>query len=123
MFVSDVDAGLEMRKRGVKVAIGDVSDGSHISGATMRAFCAVVVADAARDSRERSFAATEDEVYRQWLEGIIDSGVSRVLWVDEKPPPQFIVDAAPQFAHVDVSKLTPAEVANEVARLEDAKTL
>lgn len=122
-FVTDIDTGLELRKRGAKVAIGDLSDGSHVGGAAMRAFCAIVVASAASDDRERSFADSPLEVFQQWREGLVDSGVKRVVWVDENPPPPFILDTAPETVHVDVSTRTPQEVATEVARLEDAKTV
>ncbi|MBT8207352.1 MAG: hypothetical protein HKN07_05270 [Acidimicrobiia bacterium] len=122
-FVSDVDTGLELRRRGAKVAIGDLSDGSHVGGAATRAFCAIFVASAAVDDRERSFADSPLEVYQQWRDGLVGSGVERVLWVDENPPPSFIAASAPETVHVDVSAKTPQEVAEEVARLEDAQSV
>ena len=122
-FVSDVDKGLELRRRGAKVAIGDLSDGSHVGGAATRAFCAIFVASSAGDDRERSFADTPLEVYRQWRDGLADSGIKRILWVDENPPPAFITDSAPETVHVDVSAKTPQQVSEEVARLEDAQSV
>lgn len=122
-FVSDVDKGLELRRRGAKVAIGDLSDGSHVGGAATRAFCAIFVASSASDDRERSFADTPLEVYRQWRDGLADSGIKRILWVDENPPPPFIADSAPETVHVDVSAKTPQQVSEEVARLEDAQSV
>lgn len=89
----------------------------------MRAFCAVVIAGAASDDRERSFADSPLEVYQQWRDGLVDSGIKRVLWVDENPPPAFIADTAPETVHVDVSAKSPQQVAEEVARLEDAKSV
>jgi uncharacterized protein YbjT (DUF2867 family) len=57
-FVSDPDAGAELRELGVKVALGDVSDDSHVQGACTNCFTAVLVTEAARDGRERSFASS-----------------------------------------------------------------
>ena len=65
-FVTDVAYGTALKDRGVKVAIGDVSDGSHVGGAAMRAFCAIAAVEAAHDERERSFAKTPDAVVAAW---------------------------------------------------------
>ena len=55
-FISDEARVDEFKRRGTKVATGDVSDASHIEGASLRCFCAVLVIDAATDDRERAFA-------------------------------------------------------------------
>lgn len=85
-FVTDPDTAGQLRAKGVKVALGDVSDDSHIAGAAMNCFSAVLVTEAARDSRERSFAENEGEVLRAWASAV--SAVSRVIWVHsgEVPP-------------------------------------
>ena len=61
-FVSDPDAGAELRELGVKVALGDVSDDSHVQGACTNCFTAVLMTEAAFDGRERSFATSESQV-------------------------------------------------------------
>ena len=45
LFVSDAARGIRLRSHG-KVAVGDVSDGSHVGGAALNAFCAVAIASA-----------------------------------------------------------------------------
>ena len=47
-FVSDPGAGAELRELGVKVALGDVSDDSHVQGACMNCFTAVLITDSGR---------------------------------------------------------------------------
>lgn len=85
-FVTDEDAGLRLRELGVKVALGDVSDDSHIAGAATRCFSAVLVTEAARDGRERAFARDEAQVLRAWANAV--AGVRRVIWVhDGETPP------------------------------------
>lgn len=87
VFVSDPEHGERMKERGAKVALGDVSDDSHIDGAATRCFTAILVTDAARDSRERAFAESEEEVLRSWARGV--AKVKRVIWVHdggELPP-------------------------------------
>jgi len=82
-FVSDTDTALSLKKRSVKVAVGDVSDGSHVGAAAMRSFCVIAVTEAAHDNRERSFASTPDAVLAAWAEGLSDAGVSRIIVVDD----------------------------------------
>lgn len=123
-FISDADQLASLRDRGVKVAIGDVSDGSHVGGAALNAFCAVIVATAARDDRERSFAATPDDVVAAWAEGLRDAGVQRAIWIDDGSIAEgatTLADAAPEFAEVIVGDRPPAEVAAEVAALESRR--
>jgi nucleoside-diphosphate-sugar epimerase len=87
-FVSDEIQAVALRERGVKVALGDVSDDSHIEGAATRCFTAVLITEAARDERERSFAPTEARVLQGWASAVTASDVSRVIWVhDGETPP------------------------------------
>ena len=47
----DSDTPTASRNGGVKVAIGDVSDSSHVEAAALYCFCAVLVTEAAHDDR------------------------------------------------------------------------
>lgn len=78
-FVSDVETASELKRAGVKVAIGDVSDDSHVQGATTNCFTAVLVTEAARDGRERSFAANETQVLEGWAAAAAASDVTRLI--------------------------------------------
>jgi uncharacterized protein YbjT (DUF2867 family) len=82
-FVSEPGAASELRRAGVKVATGDVSDESHVQGAASGCFTAVLVTEAARDERERAFASDEVDVLRGWARAAEAAGVSRVIWVTE----------------------------------------
>jgi uncharacterized protein YbjT (DUF2867 family) len=116
-FVSDSDAATALRRAGVKVALGDVSDDSHIQGAAMNCFTAVLVTEAARDDRERSFATSEKQVLEGWAQATSASGVTRVIWVhDGEVPP---VQAS------EVRIVSPAHPAlvTEVAALDNARFL
>lgn len=117
VFVSDVDKGLQMREQGLKVAIGDVSDDSHVEAAATRCFSAVLIAEAAEDERERSFATTRDEVLRGWARAVSSSDVSRVIWV--------IHDDAPETNVPEVVSVDPGEpdVAERVFELDDAHSI
>lgn len=85
VFVSDPDEGLRLRERGAKVALGDISDDSHIAAASTQCFSAILVTEAARDERERSFARNEPEVLNAWANAV--AGVRRVIWVHTGEPP------------------------------------
>lgn len=111
-FVSDRDTAEVLREQGVKVAVGDLSDGSHVGGAALRTFGAVLVAAAATDGRELWFADSADDVYQGWAEGIRGAGVSRLIWVGDAPPAA-IVAAAQDVVHVDADR-PPRVIADEV---------
>ncbi|MBA2337931.1 MAG: hypothetical protein H0V96_09280 [Acidimicrobiia bacterium] len=122
-FVTDPDEGASLRERGVKVAVGDVSDGSHVGGAATRAFCAVAVVTAAGDDRERSFAATPQAVVDAWIEGLIDAAVARIIVVDDPEVPAHL-DPVGGIEWVPVAGDRPhPEIAAEVRRLESAERL
>jgi hypothetical protein len=102
---------------GVKVALGDVSDDSHVQGSCTNCFTAVLITEAARDGRERSFAANEEQVLVGWAAAAAASGVTRVIWVhDGEPPPVRVREVR------TVSTGHPDLVA-EVASLDDARFL
>jgi nucleoside-diphosphate-sugar epimerase len=116
-FVTDVDAATELRRAGVKVALGDVSDDSHVEGAAMNCFTAVLITEAARDDRERSFATSEEQVLRGWASATSASGVTRVIWVHD--------GEAPRVAVREVRTVSPdhPDLVEEVVALDDARTL
>jgi nucleoside-diphosphate-sugar epimerase len=116
-FVSDEAEAARLREMGYKVAVGDVSDSSHVEGASTRCFSAVLIAQAADDGRERSFADDPDQVMRGWAAAVANSKVRRVIWVSKPPVPE---TGAPEVAVVD-----PADprLADRVYELDDAETL
>ena len=116
-FVSDIGAATELRQAGVKVALGDVSDDSHVEGAAMNCFTAVLITEAARDDRERSFATSEEQVLRGWASATSASGVTRVIWVHD--------GEAPRVEVREVRTVSPdhPDLVEEVVALDDARTL
>lgn len=116
-FVSDPEIVTELKGRGVKVALGDVSDDSHIESAALHCFSAVLVAEAAHDDRERSFAKTEIEVLEAWRRAVGNAQVHRVIWVYEGEPPPVEVP--------EVAKVSPSDpdLARRVAELDDARVI
>ncbi len=122
-FVTDPGAGLELKKQGIKVATGDVSDASHVSGAATSVFSAVLVSHATGDARERSFADSPVEVARAWAEALRDAGVRRIIWLG---PRSLAVAAgldscAPEFAAVETDN--PDAAAREAAELDERASL
>jgi len=118
-FVSDPSAGVRLKEAGVKVALGDVSDASHLSAACLRCHTVVLVCDAGSDGREISFAADVGELFTQWTQAVSEARAKRVIWVANHPVPEAQV---PEQATVD-SDLSPGEIANQVAALDDAAAL
>lgn len=100
-FVSDPDVADELRRRGAKVALGDVSDDSHLAGACLNCFSVVLVGDAATDGRERSFASRPDGVLAAWARAVESAAVTRVIWVGD-------VDT-PEVAIAEVASVRPDE--------------
>ncbi len=121
-FVTDPDAGLALKARRVKVAVGDVSDFSHVEAASLHCFTAVLVGAAASDGRERSFAHTATEVLEGWAAAAAAARVRRAIWVlsrEESPP----AVAAAEQAVVTTEGVSAEEVARRVARLDEAAAL
>ena len=119
-FVTDPETAERLRSEGgVKVALGDVSDGSHVGGAATGCFSAVLVADAATDARERSFASSPDELWSQWAAAVRDAEVSRVIWVGDAGPE---VPGA-ERAVVPTDDRSPSDVARDVAALDEAAAI
>ena len=118
-FDSDTD---RLKEQGVKVAIGDVSDSSHVEAAALYCFCAVLVTEAAHDDRERAFAQHPDDVLAGWAEAARNAGVQRVIWVgtgDRKEPyPESVGEVATVIVEGDLEA-----AARAVGRLEEAGNL
>ncbi len=116
-FVTDIAAATELKRAGVKVAVGDVSDDSHVQGAATNCFTAVFLTEAARDDRERSFASDETHVLEGWAAAAAASDVKRVIWVHEGEVPPTTTRES-----VKVSPTHPDLVA-EVVALDDARSV
>ena len=83
------DADQVRRYRGVaKVAVGDLSDGTHVGGAAIGAFCAIVVATSAHDDRERHFAPDPEALFAQWADGLADAAdqTDNRCWTTRRDP-------------------------------------
>lgn len=117
VFVTDPDAAEQWRRSGAKVALGDVSDDSHIASACLNCFSVVLVGQAARDDRARWFAQTEEAVFDGWARAMSTAGVRRVIWVLGSEPPEVTVG---EVAVVDPD--TP-DVDEQVFRLDEAARL
>lgn len=115
-FVSDVGAAERLRSRGYKVALGDVSDQSHIEGASTRCFSAVLIGEAARDGRERSFAKSYESVLNGWASAVESASVTRVIWVIDHEPPQTATEVA-------VVRPDHPDLSRKVADLDDARVI
>ena len=123
-FVSDATVAASLKERGVKVAVGDVSDGSHVGGAALNTFCAVLLPAAALDERERSFAASPAEVVAAWADGLRDAGTTRIIWVDDaSTDPGPLRTVAAEFVSVAGVGRSEAETIAEIVELEAAATL
>ena len=118
-FVSDPSHGGRLKEQGVKVALGDVSDTSHLAGACLRCHTVVLVCEAAYDGREISFASDPQEVFKGWAQAAAEARVRRVIWVTDQPVPQA---AVPETATVDRS-LPIQAIGRQVAELDDALSL
>jgi len=117
VFVSDEDDAAAYRERGVKVALGDVSDESHIEAAAGMCFTAVLVTEAAVDGRVRSFSDDAKGVLEAWARAVANAGVRRVIWIsDAEPPP---TDAR----EVATVSLQDSDLAARVAGLDDAQRI
>ena len=116
-FVSDPETASDLRRLGVKVALGDVSDDSHVEAAALHCFTAVLVAEAARDNRERSFALSETDVLEAWGRAVSNAHVNRAIWVYDGIPPSIDVPEVATVSPID------AGLAQRVAKLDDARVI
>jgi uncharacterized protein YbjT (DUF2867 family) len=125
-FVTDPVAAEDLRAQGVKVALGDVSDASHVGGAAINAFCAVAVLECVVDARARAFAATGDAAVAAWGAALAEAGVSRVIVVPDgggSIDPSPLRTAVREYALVATAQRSPAEIAAEVAELDELADL
>ena len=114
-FVSDEKVAEQLRALGVKVALGDVSDDSHLEGAATNCFSAVLITQAASDGRERSFATSSASVLEGWARAVAAVGVTRVIWVGSGDLPQA---KTRETATVDPND---PDLAKKVMALDDAE--
>jgi len=115
-FVTAADAADRLRGAGFKVAVGDLSDWTHVEGAAVGAHTAVLVAEAASDGRKMAFAADAPAVVDSWVRAVSDAGVARVILVGApRPAPPDV-----EWAVVDPDGMPPEDIATEVARLDEA---
>lgn len=125
-FVSDSGAADGLRAMKVKVALGDVSDASHVEAAALHCFCAVLVVEAAEDGRERTFSNSPAEVAEGWAKAVRSAGVQRVIWVGGGNLPAPLPPSAPEAAEVRVEGAAEADLeaaARRVVRLESARRM
>ncbi|MYF25844.1 MAG: NAD(P)H-binding protein [Acidimicrobiia bacterium] len=121
-FITDEAAADSLKKQGVKVAVGDVSDHSHVEAAALYCFCAVLVTEAASDGRVRSFVTDPEGVMSGWAEAVLQAGVKRVIWVRTQNDPEKLPGPVGEVASV-VFGGDGEETAREVGRLEEAGNL
>lgn len=114
VFVTDTEAAEQFRSRGAKVAVGDVSDDTHISSACLNCFSVVLVDEAAIDDRHRSFASDASGVRLAWARAVRAAGVPRAIWVTD--------EEAPDSGDREVITLAPGpDVAEEAFERDAAK--
>lgn len=121
-FVTGRPAALALKQQGVKVAMGDLSDGSHVGAASFNAFTAVLVEEATADGRPLEFAPDPVGVLAVWATAVREARVKRAIWVG-KPDPSLIAGSAPEVTVVAVAGRSRDEVAQIVADLNDREDL
>jgi hypothetical protein len=111
--------GDRLRQKGIKVALGDLSDQSHVAAACTNCFSAVLMVEAATDGRALSFAQTPQQVIVGWSASIKEARVRRAIWVGGESTP---TGAAPEEVFIspgpDISLL-----AEQVAALDEAAVI
>ena len=117
-FISSVNSHGPLRSLGIKVAIGDLSDESHVEAAATSCFTAVFIEPALGDGRELAFAEP-DAAAQGWAKAAAGARVQRVIWVGGVAPSL----TAPEMAAVAVDDRSPEEIADEVALLDDLAQL
>lgn len=118
-FVSSPDVGERLRQLGIKVALGDLSDQSHVAAACTNCFSVVLITEAASDGRELSFAQSREQVLAGWAASIRESRAKRAIWVGDGANP---VSGAPEEATV-AATMSADEIAEKVAALDDAAAI
>ncbi len=119
-FVSSAEAATTLRSHGVKIAIGDLSDDSHVGAAATGAYCAVLVTEAAYDGRSFAFAEP-DAVVDGWLGAVGAAGVTRVIVVGQLG--NRVPDVAPEMRVLETEGMTADDIAHAVVALDEAQRL
>jgi uncharacterized protein YbjT (DUF2867 family) len=125
-FVTDPAAAEALRSEGIKVAVGDVSDGSHVGAAALGCFGAVVLPEAANDGRERAFAAAGRATLESWVRALRDAAIRRVILIDDERYPgchELFRDMVPEVAAVTTTDRDDGAIGREVARIDDLASL
>jgi uncharacterized protein YbjT (DUF2867 family) len=117
-FVSDPEVGGRLKKLGVKVAAGDLSDEGHIAAAATRCFAIAFVLDAIFDGRDLAFAPA-GSVPSLWARAAEAANVQRVIWIGDDAPQVSVSEVAT----VVTAGRTSQEVAEEVAAIDDRASL
>ena len=116
-FVSDERRAPGLKALNVKVALGDVSDSSHVEAAALNCFCAILVVEATIDGRDRAFADDRRAVVEGWSEAIRNAGLQRAIWVSTEDLSITFPPSVPEVASVIIRSDIGA-AAKEVAHLE-----
>jgi uncharacterized protein YbjT (DUF2867 family) len=119
-FVSDPEFAARYKARGVKVALGDLSDVSHVEAACLNCFTVVAVGPAVVDGRELAFESDPARLAAGWAEAVAGARITRLIWVGEPRPGHPV--RVPEQANLPVAA-DPSDTAREVARLDDAASL
>ncbi len=122
-FISDDGWSTDLKARGVKVALGDLSDTSHVEAAALFCFCAVLITDAALDGRELAFAEQAETVWAGWADAVRNAGVHRTIWVSAGSGFAGGRIGRPTAEVASVVDTDMGRVAAVVARLEEAQTI
>lgn len=125
VFASDADAVAGYRPF-AKVAVGDLSDGTHVGGAAIGAFCAILLAAAAHDDRERHFAGDAGDLFAQWADGLADAGIRRVIVVgddNEIPTPAHVDRIGAECVFVATAGRPSADIVADVLAAEAAERI
>ena len=120
-FITDPSFADTFRAQQCKVAIGDVSDGSHIEIAGFEAFTAVLIAEAALDTRERAFSTSPESTAAAWIGAATDARIQRVIWIGTDPlnePP-----GGGRIPELAVLNSSDPDIAVEVGRLNELAEL
>ena len=125
-FVSDPTVGAGLRNRGIRVAVGDVSDGSHLGGAAAGCFSAILVPEAAFDGRLRSFADSPAATVTIWASAVDEASVQRLILLEDGRIP----DASERFAGVEAEivvipteRRSPTDIAIDVSKADNLDSL
>lgn len=119
-FVSDPGAAARFKEWGVKVALGDLSDLSHVEAACSNCFSVVAVTSALTDGRSLAFGADPRQLASGWARAVTAAGIHRLIWVGDD---LLVGEAAvPEQAVVDTSA-EGGSVVERVVALDDAASL